>query len=90
MNDQALKARSEYISSVFLLFPTICHIVDTPNGHNLAVRVEFPETVYPEYAKNPPSYAISWEVLLLLSFSKRLLTSLSVFFECTHCDIHLQ
>ncbi|KAI0094357.1 hypothetical protein BDY19DRAFT_15390 [Irpex rosettiformis] len=33
---QALKARPEHVDSVILLFPTICHIADTPNGHKLS------------------------------------------------------
>ncbi|KZT02403.1 uncharacterized protein LAESUDRAFT_706049 [Laetiporus sulphureus 93-53] len=33
---QVLKARPNTISSVFLLFPTICHIANTPNGRSLS------------------------------------------------------
>ncbi|KAI0347838.1 alpha/beta-hydrolase [Trametopsis cervina] len=33
---QALKARPGSISSVLLLFPSISHIADTPNGHKLS------------------------------------------------------
>lgn len=44
---QALRVRPEHIDSVFLLFPTICHIADTPNGHYLArlFRPPFPRVL---------------------------------------------
>ena len=35
---KVLKARPDTVSAVFLLFPTIAHISDTPNGQNLSVR----------------------------------------------------
>ncbi|KXN85673.1 hypothetical protein AN958_10856 [Leucoagaricus sp. SymC.cos] len=34
---QVLKARSNLVAGVFLLFPTICHIADTPNGKKLSL-----------------------------------------------------
>jgi hypothetical protein len=40
---QVLKARSEVVDGLFLLFPCISHIGSTPNGRSLAVRFLFPE-----------------------------------------------
>jgi len=34
-----LKQRSNLVAGVFLLFPTICHIADTPNGKKLSVSI---------------------------------------------------
>ncbi|KIK70794.1 hypothetical protein GYMLUDRAFT_122109, partial [Collybiopsis luxurians FD-317 M1] len=41
---QVLKARPDKVDSLFLLFPTITNILDTPNGHSLswAFRPPFP------------------------------------------------
>lgn len=36
---QVLKERPDFVDSVFLLFPTITHIKDTPNGRKLSVGV---------------------------------------------------
>jgi hypothetical protein len=42
-----LKARSNQVIAVFLLFPTISYIGDTPNGKKLTVS----KTWYPKYVK---------------------------------------
>jgi hypothetical protein len=37
-----LKLRSNVVSCLFLLFPTIADIADTPNGKKLSVRSALP------------------------------------------------
>jgi pimeloyl-ACP methyl ester carboxylesterase len=39
---QVLKARPDALSGLFLLFPTITNIADTPNGTALSVRIRLP------------------------------------------------
>lgn len=37
---QALKQRVDAVDALFLLFPTIAHIANTPNGRRLAVSAQ--------------------------------------------------
>ncbi|KAI0785468.1 hypothetical protein BC629DRAFT_1517247 [Irpex lacteus] len=62
---QALKARPKDIHSVILLFPTICHIADTPNGHKLS-----------RMFRSPVPSILSWSSPLTRLMPQRVLSAL--------------